>query len=40
VTVIVEAPVWPGAEMVTGEGLAETLKSVTLIETAGEVELV
>jgi hypothetical protein len=39
VTVIVEVPVWPGAEIVTGEGLADTLKSVTYSAATGEAEL-
>jgi hypothetical protein len=37
-TLIVEVPVCPGAEMVTGEGFADTLKSVTLTVVAADVE--
>jgi hypothetical protein len=38
VTVIVEVPVCPGAEMLMVEGLADKLKSVTLTVVAFEVE--
>jgi hypothetical protein len=38
VALMVEFPVCPGAEMVTGEGFADRLKSVTVIVTTGEVE--
>ena len=38
-TLIVEVPAWPGAETVTGEGSADRLKSVMVIEAAAEVEL-
>lgn len=38
VTLRVEVPVCPGAGMVTGEGFADKLKSVMVIDTAAEVE--
>jgi hypothetical protein len=38
VTVIAELPACPGAEIVTGEGLADRLKSVTVIVTTPELE--
>jgi len=39
VTLMVEVPGCPGAEIVTGEGFAETPKSVTVREVAAEVEV-
>jgi len=39
VTVMVELPCCPGAEMLRGEGLADTLKSETATDVAAEVEL-
>ena len=39
VTLIVEVPVCPGAEIETGEGFADTPKSVTAREVADEVEV-
>lgn len=38
-TLIVEVPGCPGAEIVTGEGFAETPKSVTAREVAADVEV-
>jgi hypothetical protein len=38
VTLIVEFPVCPGAEMVTGDGFAERLKSATVIVNTPEFE--
>jgi hypothetical protein len=38
VTLRVELPVCPGAEMVTWDGFADTLKSVTVSVTCAEVE--
>jgi hypothetical protein len=37
-TLMVEFPVCPGAEMVIGEGFADTAKSVTLTVVPAEVE--
>ena len=39
VIVIVELPLCPGAEMLMGEGSADTLKSETAMGVAAEVEL-
>ena len=39
VILIVEVPPWPGAEMLMGEGFADTLKSVTAIGVAADVEV-
>jgi hypothetical protein len=37
-TLIVELPACPGAEMVTGDGFADRLKSVMVIVTTPELE--
>ena len=39
VTLIVELPVCPGAEIVTGDGFADRLKSITVSITWAEVEV-
>jgi hypothetical protein len=38
VTLIVEFPACPGAEMVSGDGFADRLKSMTVIVTTAELE--